>query len=947
MSKLLSGMLMTTVISPVLTAGEPAVTPDKNAKAVTIQDRWSLPGILGAGVKTTEDYTDGNVFLVVPVISSLGQDGILGGDVLYLQPYSSWGEGGEVTASLGLGWRHLFNNQPVTAITRHDGHQAGFMEEGVFIGGNLFIDMLDTEADNQFWQLGFGVEAGTRYLEVRANYYLPLSDRQMAEEFRTRETNRSSRTSSADSVTPLNDPFATGNSIQQDALFATRQTTTTTTTTIERLFQRFEEGMEGWDAEVAVLVPGLDKYMDLKLIGGYYSFDNQPFGPQKGGTGNVEGWKAGAELRPVPAVVLSATWYEDERFVGDDWLFGFRMEVPFEMGDLGDGKGFWGRVADSFRPRRRHLAERMAEPVHRQNAAIKIANSVEKAEEKVNTSVKRVTRVVSQSSRRVVLADDIVFVNNGDAAGNGIQAGNAAGTGTAEQPLDTIQAAANVAQGNSNSTTRVWNVYTQGTVAGYAESVVADTGSVNFIGSGKLIQGVGNTTFGTGPAPLVNGGFKGTGIDFFGVTGYEITGGIVTDQFDSPYGIGVVNVGQFVIDSNNIHDVSSDGIFIEASSDVISKGLVTSNTLENNGDSAIEIVSDDIALLDVQLTNNTVGSHFWDHVEVFSHGESSLTLVASNNTFTGGSGVDAFSINSTGVSTLDFTALGNTIDDAFDGIGLFADDSSILTALLSGNTISNSDDDGIDLESNTSALLTATVQNNRFSFAASDYIESESFGTSVLNLNALNNVFNSATGDALFVSSYGSSTTNFTADHNIISDQLGNGIRVANADQATMNAIITNNVITNSALAGIVVDASNFYLGVGDLAQTSITITGNTIDGTISGSGLVLTTSLQQAGNIVGTASNNLILNAFNHGVEVVSDSTTPDTGISVLFNGNTVTGSGNDGIHLDEISGDLNFSGSVSNSVSGSGSNTIRSTGSPAGVINLNGTLFNLPQNF
>ena len=127
--------------------------------------------MIGAGVKTTDEYTEGNGFLVLPVFSTLGHGGILGGDVIFLEPYSSWGEGGEVAASLGIGWRHLFNSQSVTAITRPDGHQAGFFEEGGYIGANVFVDMLDTQFDNQFWQLGVGIEAGTRYIEARANYY--------------------------------------------------------------------------------------------------------------------------------------------------------------------------------------------------------------------------------------------------------------------------------------------------------------------------------------------------------------------------------------------------------------------------------------------------------------------------------------------------------------------------------------------------------------------------------------------------------------------------------------------------------------------------------------------------------------------------------------------------------------------------------------------------------
>lgn len=507
-ARMLSTGLTAVCVSTGLLAGPVSPVATKNPKAVTIEDTWGLPGILGGGVKTTDEYTEGNVFLVLPVYSTIGRDGLLNGDVLFIEPYSSWGEQGEVAASLGLGWRHLFTTQSVTAITRHDGHQAGFMEEGVFIGANVFIDMLDTQFDNQFWQLGVGIEAGTRYLEARANYYIPLSDRELAFERRTTQTFTNSSTSTSQRITPLNNPYATGNTIAQDANFTTLATTTTTTTTIEQLFRLYEEGMEGWDVEVALLVPGIDRYMDVKLIGGYYSFDNQPFGPQTGGTGNVEGWKAGVEVRPVPAVALTATWYEDERFVGSDWLYGLRLEVPFEMGDLGDGKGFWDRVGDSFRPRRRHLAERLVEPVRRQNEAVKIGNSSE-TETETSTSTARVTRVVSSGPRHLVLVDDVIFVNNDGPTGNGIQTGNdVTGTGTAEQPFETIQMGSGVAQGNSNTTARVWNVYTQGTPAGYLGNVVATTGSVNFIGSGRLIPGVGGTSFGTGPAPALLGGFR-------------------------------------------------------------------------------------------------------------------------------------------------------------------------------------------------------------------------------------------------------------------------------------------------------------------------------------------------------------------------------------------------------------------------------------------------------
>ncbi|HSI65260.1 MAG TPA: inverse autotransporter beta domain-containing protein, partial [Candidatus Saccharimonadia bacterium] len=335
---------ITLVATTVVHSGTPLPQP----KVVIIPSEHPMYlGTINGGIKGNDAYTDGNFSIVAPLWSTMGAEGTLSGGSLFLEPYISWGEGGEVATSLGLGYRYLFGNQSMDALLRHDGHQAGFLEEGVAVGANLFVDMLDTDAGNQFWQLGFGLEVQTRYLELRGNYYLPLTERQLAEETRKRQTfsSSSSSTSLSQTGSGIGDPYAAGNTIAQDINFSTLATTTTrtTTTTIEQLFRRYEEGMEGWDAEAAVLVPYLDRWFDLKLIAGYYSFDNQPFGPQQGGTGNVEGWKAGVEVRPVPAVILNGTWYEDDRLTGGDWTVGLQLQFPFEGGDLGDGKDFWDR----------------------------------------------------------------------------------------------------------------------------------------------------------------------------------------------------------------------------------------------------------------------------------------------------------------------------------------------------------------------------------------------------------------------------------------------------------------------------------------------------------------------------------------------------------------------------------------------------------------------------
>jgi hypothetical protein len=288
--------------------------------------------VLGLGLNTNDNMTEGSAFLVQPLWDNLGQHGTMGGSLFFAEPYFTWGEEGELTGSLGLGFRHLFSNEPVGG----GNHVAGLLAEGLFVGANVFTDYQHTQADADLWQLGIGVEAGTRYLEVRANYYLPLHDGDSIGSF------------DATTLTPTTS--------------GGRPAIRATTRTIDII----EEPMEGWDAELAVLIPGLDRYFDMRLIGGYYSFETNASGNALLYSADVEGWKAGVEVRPVPAVVLAGMWYEDENLVKDNWMVSVRLEIP--LGKPG---------SESFVPRRRHLQERLLEPVHRQNAAIQTGVSFE------------------------------------------------------------------------------------------------------------------------------------------------------------------------------------------------------------------------------------------------------------------------------------------------------------------------------------------------------------------------------------------------------------------------------------------------------------------------------------------------------------------------------------------------------------------------------------------
>lgn len=888
-------------------------------------------GSLNTGLKFNDAYTEGNFSIVAPVWSSLGADAILNGGVFFIEPYISWGEQGEVASSLGFGYRHLIGRQPVTALTKHDGHQAPFLEEGVIVGGNLFLDMLDTETNHQFWQLGVGAEVLTRYLEVRGNYYIPLTDKKEVGTISTQETIQS--TSQQTSLVGAT-PYATGNSILQPYSQVTTQTTTTTT--IERLFRRYEEGMEGWDLEVGVLLPWVDRYLDAKIIAGYYAFDNQPFGPQTGGAGNVEGWKAGLELRPVPALVFNSTWYEDERLTGGDWTASVRMEIPFEAGDLDDGLNLWTRIGESFKPRRRHLVERMAEPVRRQNAAVKLARSTEEDEGGQQTSVQKVTKVVSQSQGQIVLADDIVFVNNGPATGNGIQAGSATGTGTAEKPVLTIQEGANLAGPRSTASGRLWSVYTQGVTTAYTGDVTL-TGSTNFISSGKALVGMSGRTFGAGAAPTLNGGFIATNVGTLGVTGYIITNGSTA----TGDGVTATNVRTILLDSNVFVSISDDAVQVDTTGTTQTSLFVTDNTFDFIGSDGLELTTTDDSRLNATLSGNWFHNVSGDGIDTDSDATSQLALTAQDNLFSDGlsSGMDLQSFDDAVVS---FTAIGNTffaVDD--DNIIFDAQNDSTFTAFLQGNSFLDSGGDGITVAILDDATLTATIVENVFNRMSLRGVEIGNFGATSGQITAVvaNNSFYLTVAEAVALGNFSaSSTLNARVTGNSIYGALGaDGISLETEVDSITNATISGNSITGTGNSGIHADLYS-------ASTVTLSINSNNIS-YANDDGISLHVFDDAILTVTSLASNAINITGIN-GIDAYTDTATGTLRVSG-FNGNSISNATENGLNIEATAGStLEFNGTSNNVLGPQGLLRVESVGTPSGMIRVNNTLIVLPTN-
>lgn len=363
-----------------LASGALAVDP-----AVEFKVEPVFPSVLGGSVVGEAGRMEGNVFSVFPLNDLIGWGPQVKNAVLFVQPLVGWQEGGSTTASLGLGFRKLFGDPT-------QGHSKlatdiDLFGEGWYLGGNVFADWMQSPRGLGHWQASAGVEVGSRYLSFHANYYWPLTKEKRWGQNTTRQIDLLGSTTTRSSSGPTlfigpeitSGPLAGTHDIHVDTSY--REVTKLRLRTTDFTFGFYEEALRGWDASVDVLVPKLDRYVDLRLRAGLYGFHEGEIAD------GFHGWLVGAELRPVPAVALMASCFEDGRHDEPQWLVGVRFEVP-----LGHG------TKDAFKVRRRTLHERVTEPVVRQYQPT-VADGVRLDHTKSKTSTAVVTSNGSTANR--------------------------------------------------------------------------------------------------------------------------------------------------------------------------------------------------------------------------------------------------------------------------------------------------------------------------------------------------------------------------------------------------------------------------------------------------------------------------------------------------------------------------------------------------------------------
>lgn len=475
--------------------------------------------------------------------------------LLFMDAQGIGEEDTEQGLNIGTGFRQLFKDQNIIA------------------GLNLYYDQWQGSQETSFEQVGGGLEFLSEWFDARVNCYFSLNGNRRFAEFEETEVLSQRSSSSA------GDLYAQGHDVLQDV----RQTTTASV--LQRSYGVFEVPLEGFDFEVGGWLPFLgEKAPETGLFAGYFNFG------ERFGNGDVDGFKARMEMRLLPAMAIDAQAFSNDELSGTDYFIGGRIEIPFDLAALFQGR-FPG-LAEAFRPGRRPFAFRMGDRVRR-HAQAKVMEKTKPIGERQTTQ-----KIVARAKQ--VLYSDVQFVNNANETG--IE------DGTIRHPHDSVQEGVAAATGSKI-------VYVFAGAGDYPENVTLANG-VRVFGQGAAIRGAGGRSFGGDRYPTLDGQGRGPTVRLADNTVLR--------------GVRVVNTGmnqppQFVTIAGQEYDISRVGVF---GNNVTGAVLGPYNRIENNSIGVLLGAETSAAFTSI-LLQNTVVKNTSDGVRIVGQGASGTMNVLS------------------------------------------------------------------------------------------------------------------------------------------------------------------------------------------------------------------------------------------------------------------------------------------------------------------------------
>ena len=246
------------------------------------------PGIMGATNNNEVNFTTD---LFLPFLGDKTT-------IFYINPHIRFDDNDTSEINIGIGWRSMF-----------------FNDTGI-LGLNLYYDSMKSSNSNKYNQLGIGIEALSRWMDFRFNYYNPSG-------------------SNTERVYDLDTYKFTSKSLIQ--------------------YMGYEEVMEGVDVEIGTMIPFISDYIETRVyIGGYY-YDSDIIS-------NFEGIKGRLSIKPCPFINIEIEVREDNER-GHDTFIGGYLDIPFTF----DKKKFMRNIKNSLKLGQspRSLKQRMTEKVVR------------------------------------------------------------------------------------------------------------------------------------------------------------------------------------------------------------------------------------------------------------------------------------------------------------------------------------------------------------------------------------------------------------------------------------------------------------------------------------------------------------------------------------------------------------------------------------------------------
>lgn len=561
-----------------------ATTPPVAAqeKAPPAETDWSgalPPGRVTVGAHFGDQQAESSGDILVPILSFKNS-------LVFINPRGTWNDDDGQEFNLGLGYRHLF--------PKHD----------IIVGGNAYYDLRNTSLDNTFNQFGAGVEFLSKWVDARANAYLPETGKKTADSYVVAEGTVQEHGSYWDA------PTGQGYQITQ---WGYDITSVYDVKTLQH-YQMYEQAMEGFDCEIGALlpIPRVSDYADIKAFVGMYDY-NAHYGD------DLVGMKGRLEIKPLPSLYLDAAWFEDKALLGSRYSVGVRASLPFDLANLSRGKNPFAGALAGFTPgtKKAEFSSRMTEMVIRD---LHIRTDVSEPEEVV-ADRRQLEKTLLKSDRKdynLVLASDVTFVDDDNRSG--IE------NGSWEHPYRQINTGVQNAVGTM--------VYVRDAAQTYYENVVLREG-LTLWGSGAPIYGQGNRYLG-GIYPVVDGLGRGPAITLANrvtVAGFEITqSALPTIEFTPSAkpgkqsfdlaGIYGENVSDVTILHNYIHGsgFTSAGIQLEAYSISSLRANISDNRIDDVRGDGIAIYGGNISDMDLTLANNTVTRCDWTGLEISANG---------------------------------------------------------------------------------------------------------------------------------------------------------------------------------------------------------------------------------------------------------------------------------------------------------------------------------------